>query len=387
MGEYLNFINEYSTKFNFDLQYNDFVSLKAYISNAVEEILSFRGVKVDNMEALVYFTMCFLLSNHTAKEILTDGYANDIEKVVEKVYTKQNEAKPKEEQVPYPEKNEAVDYIFKDLKGISYIFKEGLNLGQLSKNIKDSLVFEGYKEEDILEGKCDEVIIDYLAKGYFDVRYTEDFKNMRVAVSNMVVTYFNHRKKDARYYTNRDNFEYIYFNSRSVLNNVIFKLTMSFLDNKVNPRKLNTSSPEMEVVYNYVQKDMIRINSTRVKYKPETELEKWRKLSREEKQERLQRAKKAAIVFAIIFGLMAVENLIYNSIHNKGNKQERSRYNLETNAYDIDRVSHNIEHLRYNPGDNTVILPQEISVENAPIDETIEENFKDEMEGEQVARL
>ena len=53
----------------------------------------------------------------------------------------------------------------------------------------------------------------------------------------------------------------------------------------------------MEVVHNYIEKDMIRVNSTRPKYKPETAYEKWNKLSREKQEERIEYAKKAAIVF------------------------------------------------------------------------------------------
>ena len=406
MGEFLDFKNKYSSEFNnFDLQYDEFVSIKALVSNSIDETLSFRGVKIDNKEALIYFTMCFLLSKYSAKEIMANGYENEIELVVEKVYNKQNAEKPKEEQVPFPEKNPAIDYIYNDLKGMSYIFKEGLNLGLLSKNIRDSLAYEGYKDDVILEGKCDEIIIEYLAKGYFDVRYSEDFKNLRSAVTDQVVAIFNYKKKDTRYYTNRDNFEYMYYNSPTNMTNVIFKLTVAFLDNNVNPRKFNSSAPEMEVVHNYIERDMIRINSTRPKHKPETEWEKWKKLSREQKEERIEHAKKAAIVLAIIFGLMAVENIIYNSIHNDKNepKHNRNRYKVETNAYDLDRVSANIQNLRYNPEQNEVVVPAtdiKYDIQNAEIDESIEvpvvqdeetlpnpEDMLNEIEGENVARL
>ncbi len=391
MGEYLNFINEYSNKFNFDLQYPDFVNLKTYVSNMIDEILSFRGVKLDAKDAVIYFTMCFLLSNHSANEILANGYEGEIERVVEKIYDKQNEEKPKEKQMPFPEKNEAVDYIFKDLKKLSYIFKEGLNLGALSKNIRDSLNFDGYKDEEIIEGKCDQIIIEYLAKGYFDVRYTEEFKNMRVAVSNLVVSLFNYKKKDARYYSNKDNFEYKYFSSTTNMQNAIFCLTIAFIDNHVNPRKLTSSSPEMEVIQNYIQKDMIRVNSIQPKYKPMTEEERLKKVAREIQEEKKEKARRAAIILAIIFALVAVENMIYNSIHNKESKQAESRYSIETNSYDIDRVSAKIQNLRYSPSDNEAIIQEavvpDLSVENSPIDETIEENFADEMEGEKVASL
>ena len=407
MGEYLNFINKYSSKYNFDLQFNDYVNIKSYVSNVIDETLSFRGIKIDNNEALIYFVMCYLLYNHTAREILDNGYENEIEVAIEKAYTRQQATKPKEEQVPFPAKNAAVDYIYKDLKEISYIFKEGLNLGLLSKNIKDSLLFEGHKEDDILEGNCDEIIIEYLAKGYFDVRFSEDFKNMRSVITDQVVSIFNYKKKDTRYYTNKDNFEYMYYNSPTNMSNVIFKITLAFLDNKVNPRKLNSSAPEMEVVHNYIEKDMIRVNSTRPKYKPETAYEKWNKLSREKQEEKIEYAKKAAIVLAIIFGLVAVENMIYNSIHNdkKESKRYKNKYQVETNAYDLDRVSANFQNLRYNSNENEVIVPEadiKYDINNAAIDDSIEilslgqkdedalpnpEELINEMEGENVVKL
>ena len=103
---------------------------------------------------------------------------------------------------------------------------------------------------------------------------------------------------------------------------------------------------------------------------------------------------------------MAVENLIYNSIHNdnkKEAKQNRNKYRLETNAYDLDRISIKVQNLRYNPEANEVIVPEDdiqYDIQNAEIDESIEvpERVKEdampnpedlllEMEGENVAKL
>ena len=90
MGEYLNFINKYSSQFDFELQYNDYLNIKSLTENTINEILSFRGVKIDDMDSLIPFTMCFLLANHTPREILTYGYEDEIESVVEKAYSKRN---------------------------------------------------------------------------------------------------------------------------------------------------------------------------------------------------------------------------------------------------------------------------------------------------------
>ena len=77
-----------------------------------------------------------------------------------------------------------------------------------------------------------------MAKGYFDVRYCEDFRDMRSAITNLVVDIFACKKKDASYYTNRDSFESKYYDNRTIMNNVIFNLSIAFLTNKVKPRKL-----------------------------------------------------------------------------------------------------------------------------------------------------
>ncbi len=406
MGDYLSFVNKYSNKYNFDLQYADYLEINAYITNLINEILSFRGVKIDNKEALVNFTMCYLLAKHTSQEILENDYEYIVEEIVEKYYNKLNEAKPKEEQVPYPEKNLAVDYIYKDLKQYAHIFKADFNIAELAKNMRDSMNLDGFKDNDITSGKYDEIIIDYLSKGMLDVRFTEEFKNMQAAVTDQVVAIFNYKKKDTRYYVTKDSFEFMYYNNSTILNNVIFKITLAFIANNVNPRKLTSSAPEMEVIHNYIERDMIRVNSTRPKYKEESAIEKFKKLSREEQEEKIEHAKKVAIVFAIIFGLMAVENMIYNSIHNdnkKESKPNKNKYKIETNAYDLDRISIKVQNLRYNPEANEVIVPEDdiqYDIQNAEIDESIEvperveedampnpEDLLLEMEGENVAKL
>ena len=379
MGEYLDFINKYSTQFEFELQYGEYLNVKKQVENSVNELLSFRGIKMNDIPTLIDSTMCFLLANHSVREILTYAYEDEIEIIIQKLYEKENSLKPKEEQKPFPEKNEAVDYIYKDLKDYIFIFKEGFNIGKLSKDIKDSLVFEGYKENAIIDGDADQTIIEYLAKGYFDVRFNEDFKNLRSSVTNLVVEVFNYRKKDATYYTNRDSFESKYFDNRTILGNVIFNITIAFLINKVNPRKLTSDSPEMEVIYNYIQKDMIRVNSTRQKPKnPQAEeVAKYKKICREEHEEKTTKSRKIAVVYSIIYGLASVENMIYNSLHQDvENKKHTSRnsYNVEPNAYDIERMSINVQNLMFN-NEEKIELPEtdiKNDIANSEIDEELE---------------
>ncbi len=404
MGEYLDFINKYSSQFDFELQYNEYLNIKSIVENSVNEILSFRDVKMDSISTVVEATMCFLLGNHTAIEIQTYGYEDEIEAVVEKIYNKENNLKPKEEQKPFPAKNEAADYIYKDLKEFLFIFKEGFNIGKLSKDIKDSLVFEGYKEDKIIEGDADQTIIEYLAKGYFDVRYCEDFRDMRSAITNLVVDIFACKKKDSSYYTNRDSFENKYYDNRTIMNNVIFNLSIAFLTNKVKPRKLVSTSPEMEVIYNYIQKDMIRMGSTRLNPKnPNTEdIPKYDKKSRILKEDKDTKSRKTAIIYGILFGLSSVENMIYDSLHVK--RTNVNRYNSNVNAFDIERMSINVQNMKYNSKEESIELPEvdiKKEIENSKIDEELEvpekqdnnelqipeipNELKGEMEGENVA--
>lgn len=391
MGDYLNFINQYGNRFVSDLQYEDYEKLRTSLKAKIEEILSFRGVSFAELDKLVLYAMCQFLSKHTTSEVLNGNFDDELETIIKKVYDSVESRKPAEEQKPFPEKNEAVDYLYKDFKNKKYIFKEDFNIGRYSKNVRDDLVYEGYKDEDILAGNADQRVIALMAGGYFDLRLSEEFKDMREAVTKLVVPYFNYMKKQSLKYNSRNSLEYNYFDNRNILVNVIFCLSIEFLRRGVNAKQLTSNSPEASVIQDYIQRDLIRVNSTRPKQ--ETEWEKWKKVPREVKEERIEHAKKTAIVLAILFGLMALENLIYKSIHEKEEepKHNRSKFNIEDTAFDIDRVSNNIQRLRYNPSDNTVVLPeaqpQVLSAEQAPIDPTIVENFEYELEGDKSVGL
>ena len=114
MGEYLNFINQYGGRFVSDLQYEDYEKLKASLKSKIEEILSFRGVSFAEMDKLVLYAMCQFLSKHTTSEVLNGNFDDELEAIIKRVYDSVESRKPAEEQKPFPEKNEAVDYLYKD---------------------------------------------------------------------------------------------------------------------------------------------------------------------------------------------------------------------------------------------------------------------------------
>ncbi len=362
MREYITFINKYSKKFNFIIDYNTYLEVKNLISKSISDILSINGMEFSNIHSLIDFTMCYLLQCHKPQEILLFGYEEEIETIIDRVFAYQQDKVFLKEETE-EEKNDinriekkAFNYIHNDLKSIKFIFEKDFDIKKYADNIKDSLFFDGYTSEDIINGKCDEVILNYLSKGFFDVKYSEEFENIRKAVELNVSHIFNSKKRDLKYYTNQDNFEYMYYNDVYNLKKDVLAISISLMEKNVSPNSITIDGEILNEIYNYIQKDMIRINSTRVK--PDNAINKWKKMSREEKLDRIEKTKRAAIVFAIIFGLVAVDNMIYNSIHNKKkNSSPAPKYKTENSTYKISNV--NMEKLmgKYDEVENTYFLP------------------------------
>ena len=155
---------------------------------------------------------------------------------------------------------------------------------------------------------------------------------------------------------------------------------------------------------NYIQKDMIRMGSTRLNPKnPNTEdIPKYDKKSRILKEDKDTKSRKTAIIYGILFGLSSVENMIYDSLHVK--RTNVNRYNSNVNAFDIERMSINVQNMKYNSKEESIELPEvdiKKEIENAKIDEELEvpekqdnnelqipeipNELNGEMEGENVA--
>ena len=150
----------------------------------------------------------------------------------------------------------------------------------------------------------------------------------------------------------------MYYNDIYNLKKDVMAISMSLMSKNVSPGSITIDDKALNEMYNYIQRDMIRINSTRVKPEVPNPINNWKKLSREEKLDKIEKTKRAAIVFAIIFGLVAVENMVYNSIHKKKNNVT-PKYKTENSTYKIDNV--NMEKLmgKYDTNDNTFYLPED----------------------------
>ncbi len=375
MRDYINFINKYSKKFDFIIDYNTYLEVKNCLSKSINDILNFNGMDFENVAALIDFTMCYLLKTHSAKAILESDLNEEIETIIDRVFTYQQDKVYFKEEKEEPEEDEvkrekrAFNYIYNDFKNIKFIFEKDFDIKKLADIVKDSLLFDGRTCEQIINGECDSEILTYLSKGYFDVEFSEEFKKMREVVELNVSHIFNSKKRDLRYYTNQDNFEYLYYNDVNNLNKDAFAISVSLLEKNVSPGSVTIDDKALNEMYNYIQRDMIRINSTRVK--PDNMINRWKKMSREEKMDKLEKTKRAAIIFAIIFGLVAAENMIYNSIHKNKEKSYKPKYKTENTGYKIDNV--NIDKLmgKYDYDENEFAI----------------DNLDQEIEGENIARL
>ena len=139
MRDYITFINKYSKKFNFIIDYNTYLEVKNVISKYIDEILSFNGMTFANINSLIDFTMCYLLQYHTPQEILMTDLTEKIEVIVDRVFTYQQDKVYLKEETEEEKNDEnridkkAFNYIHNDFKNIRYIFAPDFDIKKYSE--------------------------------------------------------------------------------------------------------------------------------------------------------------------------------------------------------------------------------------------------------------
>ena len=377
MKEYEVFIDKFGDGFISKLSYNNYVTLKGYVYNKVNELLSFKGIEVKNFNILCTEIMVNLLRNHRINGILDGDYDNEIEHYVDKLYRDENIAKSdrldpitissnkfKSRKINQ-EQNEKIvkslpiqsseikDYVYDLVSKYEGAFDKGVMVDSVSQNITTSLMEAHYRKKDILDGKYDNEIVRYLLNGYFGVKFKPSFKEKLSYTSSIVYDLFTEMKKQNKDYTR--GVEYIYYSDIGNLREINFRVAADL----TRENKRFSEDVVYNKAYNLTRAEITKINSVVKKEEREEFIEKVF-TKKEVSAEELEARRKIAIAIAIAMLLSGIETTIYYKRHNpdgslKDNKPKKT-YSVKHTAYDIKNESMKISNLQYDYENNEVTL-------------------------------
>ena len=377
MKEYEAFIDKFGDGFLSKLSYNNYVTLKGYIYNYVNELLSFKGIEVENFNILCTEIMVSLLRNHSLNDILSGECDREIEHYVDKFYkelniTKNEKLDPivisnkkfKSNRVNQ-EQNEKIvkslpiqsseikNYVYDLVSKYEGAFDKGVLIDSVSQNITTSLMEAHYRKKDILDGKYDNEIVRYLMNGYFGVKFNPKFKESLSYTSSIVYDLFNDMKKQNKDYTR--GVEYIYYSDVGNLREINFRVAADL----TRENKKFSEDTVYNKAYNLTRAELTKINSV-VKREEKEEFIRAITTKKEVSQEELETRRKIAIAIAIAMLLSGIETTVYYKKHNpdgslKDNKPKKT-YSVKHTAYDIKNESLKISNLQYDYENNEVTL-------------------------------
>ena len=378
MKEYEVFIDKFGEGFISKLSYNNYVTLKSYIYNMVNDLLSFKGIEVQNFNLMCTAIMVNLLRSHRLNGILNGEYDKEIEHYVDKMYKELNVSKKSEKLDPIvlnsrkfkdkkvnQEQNEKIvkalptqssdikNYVYDLVSRYENAFEKGVMIESVSQNITTSLTEAHYRKKDILDGKLDSEIVKYLLNGYFGVKFNSRFKEKLNTTSTIVYDLFSDMRKQNKDYTR--GIEYIYYSDISNLREITFRVAAELVKESDSISK----DTIYDRAYNITRADLAKINSV-VKKEERDELIEKVFTKKEVSQEEIERRRKIAIAIAIAMLLSGIETTVYYKKHNpdgslKDNRPKKT-YSAKHTAYDIKNESMNISNLQYDYENNEVTL-------------------------------
>ena len=367
MQEYLLFIKKYGTFMQGEIQYEEYIDLKQYVTDMVIKIVDTKAYNNINIEECISFIMFYLLKNVEYDEIMEFGYVNQITSAVTYFY-KNNKTKSNNNTLNgnyyIQDKAKVVNTIKSFLENIKIIFTQEVNLDELANDIYESLLFDGYTKEDILKHKCNNTILKYIRDGFFEIKFTEEFKNFKNRIINQTSSIFAKNKIELIRQNRgnvRNNRAYIYYDDPNFQRDVAFKATLNFYLSDIRPNQVNNEYLD-NYIRNYMEKDMIKINSTRRKVNKKITEEKIKKaVSHKKTQEEKDNRKKKAIIFGIIVGTFVIDNLLYMALNNEKPENEQEKFPKNYYATNTAYNSSN-NNINYNYENNEIVLGGENSV-------------------------
>ena len=376
MKEYEVFIDKFGDGFISKLSYNNYVTLKGYVYNMVNDLLSFKGIEAKNFNILCTEIMVSLLRNHRLDNILNGECDKEIEHYVDKIYKEDSiskndkldpiviSSKKFKDKKVNQEQNEKIvkslptqssdikNYVYDLVSKYEGSFEKGVMIDSVSQNITTSLMEARYRKKDILDGKLDSEIVKYLLNGYFGVKFNSKFKERLNTTSSVVYDLFTDMRKQNKDYTR--GVEYIYYSDINNLREITFRVASELV------REGNVSKDTIyNRAYNITRADLAKINSV-VKREERDELIEKVFTRKEVSQEEIERRRKIAIAIAIAMLISGIETTLYYKKHNpdgslKDNRPKKT-YSAKHTAYDVKNESMNISNLQYDYENNEVTL-------------------------------
>ena len=366
MREYEEFMKRYSSLIKTNISYEEFNSFKEYITKYVKNNIGFYGYQNIDLNKCISFVMFCLLKNYTYSDIYKHGYENEIDAAIRYF---NNASKKAMQQNKQPQKfNTAgsITYVQEYLEKIKDIFDKNVDLDELAKNIYEMLIFDGHSQIDVEKHNCDDVILDYIKDEYFNIKFTNEFKELKTQVANDTSSIFLRNKRSiAREDPEgiKHNQAYKYYDNPHYQRRVAFAAAVNFFLLK---EKLGFEDDKLEDFINkYIEKDMIRSNSIIRKAKIENKANDFvRTMAKRDTEEEREARKKRAITIAIVIGAFILENLIYKVFEEDKDKSENYAQDyyyretayqefMEKNGYDGYDYDNNEYTLR---GDSSVKL-------------------------------
>ncbi len=234
-------------------------------------------------------------------------------------------------------REEALKNINLILNGIKPILAPNISLPRLANDIREVLLFEGYKDYHINKGLCDKAIYRMLYNQELGVKFNDEYK---VAYEKMLNTVDKINKENLLEEKDTTSKYYQYHSDPKVKRYVAFEVLARALSNGVTIDEIKNES-----LYGYtsncINDDRIREESISKKEQRRSEREKMSYHAPDS-----ETVKRAIIVGAIIFGIMAVSKADYEI------KQQKKREENNKPSYSSSIKNMRSEHDLVNIGAN-----------------------------------
>lgn len=341
MNDYIEFNRKYKDIILGKLDPSSYNEVTTYVSDLIDDLLYAEAIYVEDLNKFIEFSTVYLLTRTSADKLLNDkDDAKTLGDIVAS-YIKYNEKngiknrpvdlskftdtkKGRETNTSSKFESEAIKSISEFLKKYYSIFDTNTNFKQLSYDIYESLIFDGYKEKEIISGSCNRVIVDYIRNKFFDIKFNPEFESMLKFSKEKTNEVFRENEKKK----NLTPVEANYYSTYRSLGDMSFRVAAGLSSQGISLK----DAKESPHLYNYINKnitaELSRIDSVR-----KDSIKQMRKQTKViDFKDAKDDFKKKAIAIAIAFGILAADNIIYNAFHN--NKEE-TKETKEPVAYTV----------------------------------------------------
>lgn len=361
MNDYIDFNRKYKDVIIGKISSDDYYNIKDCVEQIIDDLVDSGNIQVDDLDRFTEFALASVMSRRSKDKILSDTnydlIASDIstaymkynEKMNKKVTTtsthKFHDVKSNQEKENKSKKgNESKEYISSLLSKINSIFKKGTNYSKLTNDIYDSLLFDGYKDDQIVSGKSNKTILSYLRNKYFDIEYNDNFSSIFSYSKERTNAVFRENEK----HKNISNIEKYFYETYSNIGDIAFRTALGLCSQGYSYEQIKNSQSIDNYIQSNINSEISRIMSIR-----NEELKQIRKQTKVVDIEELkQDFKKKAIAFAIAFGIFAADNIIYNAFHND-KKEDTKKTRKEPTTYSVNQEYKPGSYLEYLTYDNS----------------------------------